>query len=826
MLVQDLLHASRGLRKSPAFALISIGTIALGIGASTAIFSVVNAVLLQPLPYRDAGRLTLIESDMRRRNVVDFPFSGPDFDEMRHATTQFEEIGAIFTGRAVVRDDRGEPALLTNAAVTPNFFHILGGRVALGRDFTENDAIPQPPAAGNVAGNAQAAQPRLPIIAILSNDLWKRRYGSDPGVLGRSIEIGGGGTAQIVGVLEPGFEVLFPPRAGVERMPELWTALRANFATGGRNDVFLHVIGRLKPGATVETAQAEEDRFAADLRKHFTIKETAGLFIRVEPMRQHLVEAVRPAILAIMGAVLFLLLIACANVANLLLVRAASRGRELAVRAALGGSRWDLVRQMMAESVLLAGSGAILGLLLAAKGVDLLIYLAPGNLPRLDSVAIDPAVLGFTAFVAILSAVVFGVLPALRASRPDIMDVLRASGRTAGLGRGKLLRNGVVMAEVALSFVLLVGSGLMVRSFLAIVRTDPGFRPDGVFTFQMPVVRQTAEQRGAAENDFQSRLRSLPGVTSASAASDLPLDGVNPVTRWGTQEAVADPGRFHSANLFFVLPGYFDAIGTRPLSGRTFTDADNKPGLHLLVIDQLLASKAFPRESAVGKRLLCRINTPEPEWFEVIGVVQHQRHESLIADGHEGMYMMDGYAGFGAANWWAVRTSGDPMRLAPLVREAIAKFDKSSAVADMRPMSAYVTRAQAQTRFALVLIGVFACIAALLATVGLYGVLASAVRQRTAEIGVRIALGAAPLRIFGLVVGQGLALSAAGIAIGVVAALGLTRAMTSMLVDVKPTDPLTFAGMAGIFLLVSAIASWIPAQRAAGLDPTNALREE
>jgi putative ABC transport system permease protein len=527
-----------------------------------------------------------------------------------------------------------------------------------------------------------------------------------------------------------------------------------------------------------------------------------------------------------MGAVLFLLMIACANVANLLLVRAAPRGRELAVRAALGGSRWDLVRQMMAESLLLAGSGAILGLLLAAKGVDLLIYLAPANLPRLDSVAIDPAVLGFTAFVAILSAVAFGVLPALRASRPDIMDVLRASGRTAGLGRGSMLRNGVVMAEVALSFVLLVGSGLMVRSFLAVVRTDPGFRPDGVLTFLMPIMRPTSEQRGAAEIDFQNRLRSLPGVTFASAASDLPLDGVNPVGRWGTQEALADPGRFHSADFFFVLPGYFDTIGARLLAGRTFTDADNKPGLHLLVIDRLLASKAFPHESAVGKRLLCRINTPEPQWFEIIGVVQHQRHESLITEGHEGIYVMDGYAAFGAANRWAVRAQGDPMKLAPLVREEIARFDKRLAVADMQPMSAYVTRAQAETRFALVLIGVFACIAALLATVGLYGVLASAVRQRTAEIGVRIALGAAPLRIFGLVVGHGLALSAAGITIGVVAAFGLTRVMTSMLVDVTPTDPLTFAAMAGMFLLVAAIASLIPARRAAGLDPTNALREE
>jgi putative ABC transport system permease protein len=820
MLGKELLHAARGLRKNPAFALISIGTIALGIGASTAIFSVVNAVLLQPLPYRDANRLTLIESDMRRRNVVDFPFSGPDFDDMRHETAQFAEIGGILSGRAVVRDDSGEPALLTSAVVTPSFLHILGAHVVLGRDFTENDATPQAPAA---AGNA-AAPPALPIIAMLSNELWKRRYGGDPGVIGRSIELGGGGKAQIVGVLEPGFELLFPPASGVERMPELWTALRANFATGGRNDVFLRLIGRLKPGATVETAQAEENRFAADLRKRFVIRESSGFTIRVEPMRQHLVDAVRPAILAIMGAVLFLLLIACANVANLLLVRAASRGRELAVRAALGGGRWDLVRQMTVESLLLAGSGALLGLLLAAKGVDLLIYLAPANLPRLDTVAIDPAVLAFTALLAVLSAVVFGVLPALRASRPDIMDVLRASGRTTGLGRGSMLRNGVVMAEVALSFVLLVGSGLMVRTFLAIVRTAPGFRAEGVLTFLMPIVRATPEQRAPAENDFQNRIRALPGVTSASAASNLPLDGANPLARWGTEEAMADPGRFHSANFFFVRPGYFDAIGTRLLAGRDFNDADNKPGLHLLVIDQLLASKAFPHESAIGKRLLCRISTPEPEWFEVIGVVEHQRHDSLLADGHEGAYLIDGFAG--AVSRWAVRTPGDPMKLAPLVRAEIARFDKRLAVAEMQPMTAFVTRAQAQTRFALVLIGVFAGIAAMLAAVGLYGVLASAVRQRTAEIGVRIALGAAPLRIFGLVVGQGLALSAAGIAIGVAAAFGLTRAMTSMLVGVKPTDPLTFAAMAGAFLLVAAIASWIPARRAAGLDPTSALREE
>jgi len=826
MLGKDLLHAARGLRKSPAFTLTAVATIALGIGASTAIFSVVDAVLLQPLPYPDAGRLAFIESDMRHRNVVDFPISGPDYSDMRRENTQFEDIAAIFTGRANVRDDFGEPELIRNGAATCNFLRVLGARVVLGRDFNEADCTPPPPAPAPGAAPAPPPGPPLPVMAILSDELWKRRYGGDRAVIGRSIDFGGG-MAQIVGVLEPGFELLFPPRAGVERLPEIWTAGRFDF-TQGRNNVFLHLIGRLKPGATLATAQAEADRFGEEMRRLYSIKNTAGFYFRVEPMQQHLVAEVRPAILALMGAVTFLLLIACANVANLLLVRAATRGRELAVRAALGGGRWALVRQMLVEVFLLAGAGAVAGLVLASLGISLLISLGPRNLPRLQSVTIDLPVLAFTALASILAATVFGVLPAWRASRPDIMDVLRASGRTTGLGSGRLLRNAVVMTEVALSFVLLIGCGLMVRSFYAITHADPGFRSENLLTFLMPNAPnlRTELQRAAFENDFSSRLRALPGVTSVSSASSLPLDGSGPLARWGTEAALADPAKFHQANFFFVRPSYFETLGTRLLAGRTFTDADNSSKPRLIVIDDILAAKAFPHESAVGKRLLCRIITPEAEFLEVIGVVQHQRHETLAADGHENAYVTDGYAQFGAAARYAIRGKGDPMQLAPLVRAEIARFDKRLAVSDMQPMSLYVNRAEAQTRFALVLIAIFAAIAALLAAVGLYGVLASAVRQRTAEIGVRVALGAAPAKIFRLVVGQGLRLSAVGIAVGLAAAFALTRVMTSMLVGVKPTDPATFTAMALVFLAVAAFASWLPARRAAGLDPSNALREE
>jgi predicted permease len=373
---------------------------------------------------------------------------------------------------------------------------------------------------------------------------------------------------------------------------------------------------------------------------------------------------------------------------------------------------------------------------------------------------------------------------------------------------------------------LLIGSGLMIRSFVALTSTDPGFRAEGVLTFRLPpTTARGPEQRAAFVNDFRHRLEALPGVKSVAAAGTLPLSGPNAKARWGTAEALADPSRYHQANMHSVTPGYFETLGTRLIAGRLFTDADNKPEQKLMIIDDLFASKAFPHESPVGKRLLARPRTPEPEWFEVIGVVQHVRDETLAADGPEVMYFTDGYMRFGGG-FWAVRTDGDPMRLAPLVRAEIAKFDKRLAVADLTPMQFYLDKAAAQTRFALILIAIFAAIAVLLAAVGLYGVLSSAVRQRTAEIGVRMALGAAPWTIFQLVVSQGLRLSAAGVGLGILGGLALTRVIASLLVGVKATDPATFGAMALFFFAIASVACWLPARRAAALDPTVALREE
>jgi putative ABC transport system permease protein len=393
------------------------------------------------------------------------------------------------------------------------------------------------------------------------------------------------------------------------------------------------------------------------------------------------------------------------------------------------------------------------------------------------------------------------------------------------LASGRLLRSGVVIAEVALSFVLLIGSGLMLRSMLALQHVDPGFEAHGVLTFLLAGLRGDGPQRAVMVQQVRERLRALSGVQSVAAASPLPLDGGIAYGRWGTEEAVANPGKFHEADFHFVLPGYFETLKTKLIEGRTFTDADNVPGPRLIVVDNDLAAAAFPNQSAIGKRLLVRARTPEPEWFEVIGVVAHQRHTSLARPGHEALFLTDAYMGQGVVGRWAVRGS-DATQLAPAIRAEITRLDPRLVISEMQPMQAFVDQAQGQTRFALLLIGIFSCIAALLAAVGLYGVLSAAVRQRTAEIGVRMALGAAPSAIFRLMVGQGIRLSAIGIAVGFVVALGLTRAIASMLVDVHPTDPLTFAAMALLFFGIAAVSSWLPARRAALLDPTIALREE
>lgn len=826
MAIRDLGIAVRVLTRSPQFTIIAVFTIALGLGASAAIFSVTHAVLLQPLPYNDPGRLVLAGMELRQRHVKDLQFSNADYIDLREGTKQaFEDFAGVFTFRGVLPAEDGRPEQVRQAIVTTNFFRLMGAKIVVGRDFQDGDGLPQ---AAPAPGGAQV--PQLPFIAILSHEYFQRRFGGNTSILGRPMVSGGGQPAPVVvGVLAPKFHLYFPPEANEEAAPDIWVANRLDYDAANRNQFAIRPIGRLKAGVTIEQAQQAAERVAAETRKNYVISGTAGYYIDLEPLGKHLVANVRPAILALMGSAIFLLLIACANVANLLLVRASLRERELAVRAALGGNRWRLISPLLSEAFVVAGAGAVIGLLLAWIGIRVLRVLAPENLPRLDTVRIDLVVVGFTALICLAATAIFGMLPAWRASKPGVANLLRGSGRNAGLLGGNALRSAVVTVEVALSFVLLVGSGLMLRSFFELQHTDPGFDANRLLTFELDGNdggAQKPEERAVAVRKIQDRLRAIPGAESVTACGPFPLAGGFSPIRWGLGDALADPSKFQAADVQAVLPGYFETMRVPLLAGRTFTDQDNLPKRDFVIIDDMLARKAFRGQSAVGQRILIRARAPQPEWVEVIGVIAHQRETSLTEAGREQVYLTDAYVGSGQVNRWAIRTGNDPANYGSAVRAAINEVNPNLLVTEMQPVTALIDKAQAGTRFSLLLIGVFAVIAGVLAGVGLYGVLATAVRQRTAEIGVRMALGAEQKRIFQLVVGQGFRLSAIGIGIGLVAAFGLTRMMHAMLVGVTATDPATFGAMAILFLLIGVGSSWLPARRAAALEPSRALREE
>jgi len=829
-MLKTVLLAARILRKNPAFTAIAVLTIALGVGAGTAIFSVTNAVLLRPLPYKDPGRLVVAGMDLRTRNVHNLPFSNADYIDLREGTKSvFSDMAGVFTGRNVVPREDGTPEQIRYAVATTNIFQLLGGRILYGRDFTPDDGVPQPAPPPGAAQDGNAA-PQLPTIAILSYEYFQRRFGGNTSILGHRLATSGRPGPVVVGILAPGFRLYFPPEASEETAPDVWVANRLAYDAANRNGFSIRPIGRLKDGLTLQQAQSAADAVAAQGRNTFPIDRTAGYYIVLDPMRRHLVAEVQPAILALMGSVIFLLLIACANVANLLLVRASLREHEFAVRAALGASRWRLIVPLLTEALLLALTGTTIGLVLAWAGIRELRALAPANLPRLDSIRIDGAVLGFTALAGLAAAVLFGLAPAWRATLPALMNVLRGSSRTSGLASGATVRNLVVMAEVALSFVLLIGSGLMFRSFLDLQRIDPGFDAHNLLTFQvlgLPRGRQqTPEARAALVRQIQDRLSAIPGVRSVTASFPFPLTGDFSPIRWGTEDAAKDAGRFQATDFEIVLPGYFEAMRTPVLAGRTFTEDDNLPGRNNVIVDQMLAAKAFPGQSAVGKRILTRVRTPEAEYVQIVGVVAHQRERSLAEPGREQIYFTDGFLGSGNVRSWALRTGSDPAAYENQVRAAIAAMHQNLLVAEMASATEVVHAAQAGTRFSLLLIAVFAVIAGALAGVGLYGVLSTAVRQRTAEIGVRMAMGAERGDIVRLVVLEGLRLSGVGIVIGLIAAFVLGRVMTAMLVGVRATDPPTFVAMTVLFLAISIFASWIPARRAAGLDPKTALHEQ
>lgn len=801
---KDLAYAVRKLKNAPTFAATLVLTIALGIGASTAIFSVVNAVLLRPLPYRSPEQLVLSED----------PVSNADFFDLRDGThAVFNDLAAIMVFRTVVSRENGSAERISKGQVTTNFFHLLGTQIVYGRDFTEADGIPKNP-----------VPPPFPppdgSVAILSYDYFQRRYGADPKVIGRTLFGTSGTGPQIVGVLQPGFNVSLPAGTSSQPAVDVWIPNDRGYDQENRGGLMLRVIGRLKPNVTLEQAQSQIDRVAATwgadrIQVHF------------DSWHNMLVKDVRPALIALMGAVILLFLVACSNTANLVLVRTSIRERELAIRSALGAGIGRITRQMLTEAVVVGCAGTMLALGLAWLGIRLLLRFAPSNLPRLDSTSIDWRVLLFSASCGILGSIILGLLPTLSVVRSDAMKILHSAGRGGHPGGTGLLRSGAVIAEVAFAFALLVGSGLMFRSFIELVHVRPGYDPHGLLTFLIVGNAKDVapERRLAFLRDLEERLRSIPGVESVGGATALPLhwvgspDGV----AWSTDRVPADPSQ--KADIETVLPGYFEALHSRVLEGRTFTDADNASGQNLAVIDKSLAEKIFPNQSALERRICVYI--PDPTWLRVIGVVDHQRLHSLADPGHEQIFITDGFWGIGISRHWALRTKGDPRDYVALVRSEIAKFAPGRlAITDMQTMDTTIDREQSGTRFDLLLIGLFAVIAALLAAVGLYGVVSSSVRQRTFEIGLRIAFGAEPGRVVRLVTAQGLTFGVIGIAVGFVGSLGLTAIMSSMLIGIRSTDPLTYAVIAALFLMVTAVACWLPARRAGRIDPMAALREE
>ena len=736
-------------------------------------------------------------------------------------------MAGVFTGRLIAPRADGTPEQIRWAVVTTNFFSLTGAQIRYGRDFNADDGVPSPqPSPGAAPGTGP---PQLPQVAILSYEYFMRRYGGNQAVIGQTMQFSGRPGPVIAGVLAPGFRLYFPPDADEEATPDIWMANRLGYDASDRNGFSIRPIARLRDGISLKRSQEVADIVAADGRKHFPIDQTAGYYIDLEPMQAHLVAAVKPAILTLMGSVVFLLLIACANVANLMLVRASLREPEFAVRSSLGASRWRLIQPLLAEACLNAAAGSALGLALAWAGISELRNLAPANLPRLNAVGIDGSVLGFTALAGFAAAALFGIVPAWRASQPSLMNLLRGASRTSGLAGGATLRNVVVIAEVALSFVLLIGSGLMLRSFQKLQQVDPGFDPRHLLTFQVLGARAAQSDPASRAVHIQQiarKLASIPGVDAVTASYPFPLTGDFSPIRWGTEDAVKDQSKFQATDFQIVLPGYFETLRTPLEAGRTFIADDNLPGRNNVVVDDLLARRAFPGQSAVGKRILIRVRTPEPEWVHIVGVVAHQHQDTLITPGREQIYFTDSFLSSGVVRTWALRTSLAPAQVANAARAAIAGVDRNLVVTEMETGDEILGGAQAQTRFSLLLIAVFALVAGTLAGVGLYGVLSTVVQQRTPEIGVRMALGADRSAIVLMVVAAGMRLSLAGMAAGVLLAVFLGRAIQAMLVGVRPVDPPTFAATFVLFLAISLRASWLPAQHAAAMDPKLALHEQ
>src|SRR5262245_40636447 len=811
---QDLRYGARMLFKNPGFTLIAVITLALGIGANTAIFSIVNGLLLNPLPYRNAERLAIIWTHSPGANVaLDWPSPG-QFSALKTENSVFEQL-ALAHGRSVILTGNGEPERLGAVRASSAVFSLLGAQAMLGRVFLPEEDTPD-----------------KTLTVILSHGLWRRRFGGDPKVLGRTLAINGR-SYNVVGVMPPDFalghEVI--PTVGSFAQAELLLPLPMSVEEmNDQGDENYNVLARLKPGATIAQAQAELNLAVRRLEQQFpkNYPQSRRFSFSIRPLLEQVVGDVRPALYLLLGAVGCVLLIACANVANLLLARASAREREIAVRTAIGAGRWRVVRQLLTESVLLSTVGGALGLLLAVWGLALLRWLNPNDIPRLAAIGIDNRVLAFTTSVAMLTGVLFGLAPALRSSRVNLAEMLKEGGRSLAGGHHRL-RDMLVVTEIALSLVLLIGAGLLIRSFVLVQQVEPGFAPKNVLSMRMALIGPAYEEEARRVSFYQrlwERIRRLPGVESAGGVSALPLTGG---LSWGgiTIEGYdASSGQSAiQADMRFASVGYFETMKIPLIRGRFFAEQDTKESQRVVIVDENMAGAYWPNADPLGKRLKFGGADNDSPWMSVVGVVANVKHYALDADSRVALYVPHLQAGAGSLSI-AVRTTADPLSAAATVTREARALDPNLPLYDVKTMEQWLSESLARRRFAMLMLGLFAIVAMLLAGVGIYGVMSYAVTQRTREIGIRVALGAQTRDVLRLIARQGMSLTGIGVGLGLVAAIAATRLMASLLFGVRATDPLTFAAIALLLALVALLACWIPARRATKVDPMVTLKYE
>ncbi|MDQ3817927.1 MAG: ABC transporter permease [Acidobacteriota bacterium] len=830
-LMQDLRYGARMLRKRPGFTFVAVVTLALGIGANTAIFSVVDAVLLRPLPYPQPDQLVMLWSSMKAQGISQSGSAMPDYREWRDQNRSFASLGAFYYTDYNLGGASLEPERVQGARVTTNFFDVLDVKPAMGRVF--------------LPGEEQYGRHH---VLLLSYGLWQRRYGSDPNIVGRAINVGGD-PFTVVGVMPEGMAFL-------DNQPavELWTPMA--FAPGdnmdSRNNFFINIVGRLKPGVSAQEGQAEVAAITGRLRAEGKVQQ--GFDAYIVPLREQIIGDARTALLVLLGAVSFVLLVACVNVANLLLARAASREKELAIRASLGASRLRLVRQMVAESVPLGLLGGGCGLLLAMWGLSALESLLPASLPRHNAIAIDKRVLLFTFALSLLTTLVFGLLPAFQAAKSDVRAALNEGGRSGTAGRrARRLRGLLVTAEIALAMILLVGAGLMIQSFIKLRHVDTGFDARSVVTMRLslpptkyPEPLNVNSPPPVAMNFFANlieRLKALPGVEAAGISTDLPLGAGD---QWGKLFSVdgrtppTSVDQVPTVNFALVSEDYLKAIGISLRRGRGFDAHDDENSQPVAIINETAARRFFPGEDPVGRTIWLgppeSMLPPAPPGQDnhfprrtVIGIVADAKGSDLSKEAQPKVYApyrQNKNEGWSNSMMLTVRAAGSPEKLMPAIREQVRALDPDLPLADVATMDERLSRSVSKPRFSTMLLGMFAGLALLLAAVGIYGVMAYTVTQRTHEIGIRIALGAKRADVLKLVVNQGMTLVLVGVAVGLVGAIVVTRFMSSLLFGVGATDPWTFMGVSLLLAAVALVACLIPARRATKVDPMVALRYE